>query len=223
MAIINQAPSLVQDCNRVIVLQWLLDSHLPDCYSHLVTMLKGNFADMSMSKHASAVVAKLIQGGSEDGGARQKILDELLSSAELIALLVEPISAAILLKALMTANPEHKYRMAKILHEQLSQLSIEQYSHLDKLSQEVEMTVNLIPETPSGLASPALGETSLIKHAVGGPAGRRTTIYRKSSFDIPQETSRKSSLLLGNLTTFLDPRPNDAEYDRSADQKQIAK
>lgn len=233
MAIINHAASLIQDCNRVIVLQWLLDSDLPGRFAFLAPVLQGRYAEMCLSKHASAIVAKMIQPTS-DPAARNVVIKELLESPSLPILLAEPQSAAILLRALTTASLDQKYKIARSLISVLEQLDPIDFPHLEKIFEEVRGTVAVIPEMtasqgnfigPSPVASPNMTETNLLTHAVGGPIRRRSSLLFIGS-DLAQTSTRKSSLdsiisnqasfLFGTFTTYIDPSNCDGSVQEAS-------
>jgi hypothetical protein len=179
MAIINHALTLVHDQNGVIVVQWFLDSDLPGRHAFMAPVLRGNFASLCLSKHASSVVAKLIHP-SADISARDLVIDELTTSSSLSALLTEPISAAIILRCLVTGRPDQKVKMADIIEPHLAKLMPQGLPHLQKISEEVKAAHSIYELGDNTSEDPlqkvfSFGPT-LLSHAVGGPVSNQAIV-----------------------------------------------
>jgi hypothetical protein len=179
MAVINHALTLVHDQNGVIVVQWFLDSDLPGKHAFMAPVLRGHFASLCLSKHASSVVAKLIHP-SADLSARDLVIDELTSFSSMPALLAEPISAAIILRCLATARPDQKIRMADIIEPNLAKLMPQGLPHLQKIFEEVQAAHSMIQLEDTqhfdGLERVFNIGPTLRSHAVGGPVSNPAII-----------------------------------------------
>jgi len=141
MAIIRDSPSLAHDPNGVIVIQWLIDSELPGRFGLIVDQLGQLVVPLASSKHASNIVAKLVQQTSEPS-VRETVLDHLLfSNPNVSVLLQDPMASAIILKALMIVRIPTKLRIAKSLNESLKALGPLNLAHLVRLSEEVANTL----------------------------------------------------------------------------------
>lgn len=197
MALINHALTLVHDINGVIVIQWLLDSDLPGRQAFIAPVLRGHFASLCLSKHASSVVAKLIQPTS-DQTARDLVVEEIFSSNSLANLLAEPMAAAIILRAMTTAKAEQRVRMAHQLEPHLTRLAPKGLPHLQKISEETQASLSLVSLEPAdevavtGIAHQGPVRDKTFKlfapsaamapslHAVGGPVSNRSAMLRSS-------------------------------------------
>lgn len=211
MAIISHALTLIHDINGVIVLQWFLDSGLPGRYKFIAPVLRGHLAELCLSKHASSVVAKLIHP-AVDLSCREQVYEELFDKKTLSMLLLEPLSAAIILRCLTTTSPEQKIKLAHITQSQIEMLSTAEYSHLQKIADEVNQAlamVTLETERRSAFEDPLQriksSTSTLLNHAVGGPVFGGTTKIRTNN--APNE---RPNGIIGNLTRNEFPTINGA-------------
>lgn len=227
MALINHALTLVHDINGVIVIQWLLDSDLPGRQAFIAPVLRGHFASLCLSKHASSVVAKLIQPTS-DQTARDLVVEEIFSSNALANLLAEPMAAAIILRSMTTAKAEQRVHMAHQLEPHITKLASKGLPHLQKITEETQAALSLVSLEPAnevpvtGVAhqGPARDKTFKLfapsaamapsLHAVGGPVSNRSAVLRPSTGSQGRSLAPTSnpgrSLAFGTMNTVM-PSP----------------
>lgn len=203
MALINHAVKLSHDANGVIIVQWLLDSDLPGRYSFLVSVLKGHLANLCLSKYSSSIVAKLIQ--SDDQTARDLVIDELFNSPNLPNLLVEPMSAAIILRALTLAKPEQRVMMAHKLEGHLNKAAFRNLQHLQKIIEETRAASEIVQLENDHYQHDNLprlfhhSSGALLSHAVGGPVNNRAIARPQATCD----ESNPGSVVMSRLTNAL--------------------
>lgn len=233
MALINHALTLVHDPNGVIIIQLLLDSDLPGRYAFIAPVLKGHFSSLCLSKHASSIVAKLIQP-SADPSARDAVVDELLVSPSLSNLLQEPMSATIILKSLTTTpTAQQKIKIAHALKPQLAKLSSLRLPHLRRICEETDTALSLVrleidedPESNESFSRTLVQNRTLLSHAVGGPVFNSNSAGRffghhteNNSAMISKSFSTQQNFSFGSHTTAVPASPEpiakkNVNYDR---------
>jgi hypothetical protein len=227
MALINHALTLVQDPNGVIVLQWFLDSDLPGRHAFLAPVLRGHYANLCLSKHASSIVAKLIHPAA-DSSARDLVNDELFAPFALPSLLQEPMAAAILLRCLMTARPEQKIKLAHQLEPHLASLANSSLPHLQKLAEETKSAMNMVDlevqkssDGKETLQRAYPKAPTLLSHAVGGPVSNSSVIRGPLGLRLSQNSLAQEGrqLSFGTVTINSDNTPEASPKQVSSDDR----
>ena len=127
-ALAKEAVWLAIDGNGVIVLQWILDCReIPGRMGLIGSMLQGRVPQIALTKQGSAIIARLI-GSTEEPSARDAVITELFNAqdTQLLDLLREGCTCAILCKAFQMSKPALRIQFASNLAPKLMQVLQEQ-------------------------------------------------------------------------------------------------
>ncbi len=113
---------LAIDGNGVFVLQWILDCReVPGRMGIIAASLQGRVAKIALTKQGSAIIARLISS-TEEPAARDSVIKELFEGNNLLDLLREASTCAILCKAFQMSKPALRLELAQNLSPKLMQV-----------------------------------------------------------------------------------------------------
>lgn len=146
-ALLRHAPALLVDPNGVIVMQWLLDSDLPQKHTILLPTLEALVQTIAGLRFASNLLTKLLTQNSEPE-VRDRLLHIFNShptdpSSPMQAMLREPTCIQIISKVLQTVPSPHRTSFLEAVREAISaiqQSPIPPPPHITKLALELRET-----------------------------------------------------------------------------------
>jgi len=208
-AILENAAVLGQDPNGVVLLQWLLDSGLPNAALLVAREMTFVLKTMIFSKTAISVLARILD---EPEPARM-LVRELVKSLEDPAVLNDPLPCSVLTKALLapalTLSEEQSILAASV--ESLLLNNAKRHPHQQRLleaANKVPLPALLMPSSNTvSLPSPVM----MASQAVGGPISniRLHLLPSEMAARLPPSSPLASprmferSLSFGTMRTYL--------------------